>query len=365
MHNACITYGFFYLDLTGFATREETEKLRTLAREFFGLPREEKEKIWIGNGDWARGYQKLNENVTRGKPDAHEAIDFYAPSPFPPSPPATPGADSGPIRPLSGENQWPPNSRFKERFERWVGRMKELGLLVMEGMSLGLQLTPAEWLDLRRQVDNSFWVLRVIGYPPLPEEHDGFSCGAHKDYGCLTFLWADPTEGALQVFVPEPAAASSSASQLQDTSAVTGTAKTVKREGNTDLGPAVENGVRGTWISADPVEGCVVCNIGEMWEVWTRGLYRSTLHRVLHRGSNYRISIPFFYEPAFDALVSPLPGVDRLLASIRTSPDAVSEAHARALLAEKTEYTPVVYGEFLMGKVGGNFDKTGQEGGRY
>jgi hypothetical protein len=60
-----------------------------------------------------------------------------------------------------------------------------------------------EWAALRAQVDNSFWVLRVIGaarltslvrlsnatclctgYPPLPDNERGFSCGAHK-YVCL------------------------------------------------------------------------------------------------------------------------------------------------------------------------------------
>jgi hypothetical protein len=25
-----------------------------------------------------------------------------------------------------------------------------------------------------------------------------------------------------------------------------------------------------------------------VWEIWTNGLYKSTLHRVVHRGSNYR-----------------------------------------------------------------------------
>ncbi|EJU03244.1 Clavaminate synthase-like protein, partial [Dacryopinax primogenitus] len=362
LHDACITYGFFYLDLTGFATNEETEELRSLVQQFFDLPLDEKEKIWLGNGDWARGYQKLNENVTRGKPDAHEALDFYAPSPFYPSPPATPGApEQAGVRPLSGENQWPPDPRFRERFERWVGRMKELGLIVMEAMALGLQLTPSEWASLRRQVENSFWVLRVIGYPPLPSGHDGFSCGSHKDYGCLTFLWADKTQGALQVFLPEPA---SSASISAHTGLATPTiSESEHPRERMDLGPAIENGVRGTWISADPVERCIVCNIGEMWEIWTRGLYRSTLHRVLHQRGNYRI--PFFYEPAFDALVSPLTGVDRLLSSLRDSADQQSEAYARVLLAEKTVYKPVIYGEFLMRKVGGNFDKSGDGGGRY
>ena len=49
----------------------------------------------------------------------------------------------------------------------------------------------------------------------------------------------------------------------------------------------------GVWISADPIPGCVVCNIGEMWEIWTNGLYRSTLHRVIHRGQNFRYVFAF------------------------------------------------------------------------
>jgi hypothetical protein len=47
-------------------------------------------------------------------------------------------------------------------------------------MAAGLGMRTEEWLDLRSQVDDSFWVLRVIGYPRLPDDHDGFSCGAHK-----------------------------------------------------------------------------------------------------------------------------------------------------------------------------------------
>lgn len=47
-------------------------------------------------------------------------------------------------------------------------------------MAMGLGMTEDEWLDLKSKVDNSFWVMRIIGYPPLPNDHDGFSCGAHK-----------------------------------------------------------------------------------------------------------------------------------------------------------------------------------------
>jgi len=54
--------------------------------------------------------------------------------------------------------------------------------------------------------------------------------------------------------------------------------------------PNEEGDSEGYWITADPIPGCVVCNIGEMWEIWTKGLYKSTLHRVIHRSSNYRVS---------------------------------------------------------------------------
>lgn len=30
-------------------------------------------------------------------------------------------------------------------------------------MSVGLGMTPEEWDDLKRKVDDSFWVMRVIG----------------------------------------------------------------------------------------------------------------------------------------------------------------------------------------------------------
>lgn len=47
-------------------------------------------------------------------------------------------------------------------------------------MADGLGMTKEEWEELRGSIDDSFWVMRIIGYPPLPNDHDGFSCGAHK-----------------------------------------------------------------------------------------------------------------------------------------------------------------------------------------
>ncbi|KAF5338932.1 hypothetical protein D9611_008716 [Ephemerocybe angulata] len=316
LHRACVEYGFFYLNLDAYVERSEPEELARLAKEFFGLPQEEKDKIALKNQDHARGYARLNENVTNGKADAHEGIDFYRPVENPDK-----------SKPLWGENQWPAVPGFKEKYEVWVKKMKVLGTIIMRGMAAGLGLTESETQDLLNQVDESFWVMRVIGYPPLPSGHDGISCGAHKDYGCLTFLWADPTKSALQVFLRQPGA--------QETDS---------------LGLPREQGEEeGIWINADPIPGCVVCNIGEMWEIWTDGLYKSTLHRVVHRGSNYRVSIPFFFEPNFDAFVRPLPGALRKKALDTAEKSKEGEPERKS----------VVYGEFLLAKVGNNFAEDG------
>ncbi|TBU62337.1 Clavaminate synthase-like protein [Dichomitus squalens] len=322
LHAACTEYGFFYLDISSHIDPSEPEELTRLAREFFALPEEEKDKISIANEDGVRGYQRLKENVTNGKADNHEAIDFFKPVEKPDK-----------TKTLWGENQWPSIPGFREKYEVWIEKMKNLGMVVMEAMATGLGVTPEEWAELQSKVDDSFWVMRIIGYPPLPNDHDGFSCGAHKDYGCLTFLYADPTPGALQVYLNDPGLV-------------------VKEDGRTPV-QRVEDG--GRWINADPIPGCVVCNIGEMWEVWTNGLYKSTLHRVVHRGSNYRVSIPFFFEANFDALVEPLPAARR----IQDDDRAVGKATEPIKV-----YEPVVYGDFLLKKLSGNY-ATSPGKGRY
>ena len=83
---------------------------------------------------------------------------------------------------------------------------------------------------------------------------------------------------------------------------------------------------------------CFVINIGDMVNIWTNRLYTSTLHRVMHTAENtFRVSIPFFYEPNFDAVVKPL---------------AKCVEATGGVVKEKE----VVYGLHLVGKVSTNFD---------
>ncbi|ODO11572.1 hypothetical protein I350_00353 [Cryptococcus amylolentus CBS 6273] len=297
IHEACRDIGFFYIRVPDdFLSDHEMKEVLELGREFFHRPEEEKMRIRLEESDNVRGYQKLHQNVTQGKADHHEGLDLYAPSPYP----ATSSNNGLALRPLEGPNQWPTNPpSFKPRMEEWINKMKVLGLAVMHAMADGLDMDEAEWKELKGCVDDSFWVMRVIGYPPLPEGMDGISCGEHKDYGCLTLLHADPIPDSLQVLSKS-----------------------------------------GEWLSANPLPGCLVVNIGEMWQIWTGGLYPATLHRVVHKSPSYRVSVPFFFEPHFDCRVK------------------VLEAAKRKIAKEGREAKPVeevVYGDFLLGKVSGNF----------
>jgi isopenicillin N synthase-like dioxygenase len=55
LHEACLMYGFFYLDISSFASKNETDEIEALARQFFALDQAKKDSIGIGKGDGARG----------------------------------------------------------------------------------------------------------------------------------------------------------------------------------------------------------------------------------------------------------------------------------------------------------------------
>jgi isopenicillin N synthase-like dioxygenase len=312
---ACVNYGFFYLTGHGIPV-DKLDEVISLAREFFALPLSEKNKVKrfdagsVEGGDGARGYQGLGENVTGGLQDMQEAIDWYRDWPADQKEAADPSIP-GSVKTLQGANLWPSQPKDLESvYLDYISRVKAVGAALVHAMGVALNLdTPLPTTDKTtqdahvfvRNCDQSFWVMRMIGYPPLTTPHtpgtdiSQFSCGAHTDYGCVTLLHTDATPGALQV-------------QLKD----------------------------GTWLAADPVPGAFVVNIGDMIERWTNGLWKSTMHRVIHRGEEQRISVPFFYEPNFDAVVRPL---DK----------CVEETGGRAIHAGST------YGEHLLTKVFSNF----------
>ncbi|KAL0479133.1 hypothetical protein AKO1_008013 [Acrasis kona] len=290
VHKVCSEIGFFYLVGHGISD-EVVNGAHTQAREFFAQPKEVKDEISIRKSPHFRGYQCLGENVTKSKRDWHEAIDLYK---------DVPPNDSNPIH---GHNQWPEKpENFRSFFENYDQQMDKLGRSVMRAiaMSLGLE---EHYFD--KYINDSYMCMRIINYPPLSdaaeqkEENVGDSCGVHCDYGLLTFVNQDSTKNALWV---------------QDQS--------------------------GEWISANPLPGSFTVNLGDMLKLWTSNLYQSTPHKVIHTNSKaQRTSIPYFFEPNFDAIISPLPLSDSLFEG-KKKPEP---------------FQPKKYGDHLTSKVLGNF----------
>lgn len=253
-----------------------------------------------GDGDGARGWQDVDADQN----DWHEALDFYAEIPADALEAHRRfkaqggGAWAGAPGLLEGRNRWPRHpAALRPALEAYVPRLCAVGTAVLRALGHALELADPDFFVARTR--DSFWCLRVLGYPPLPppvptaedeeeeEEEELAGCGEHSDYGCLTLLLTDPSPAALKVKVP-PAP--------PDTDTDTAAACTKEEEEG-----------EATWVDADPVPGAYVVNIGDMVEQWTGGWAMSTRHKVLHAGARYRVSVPFFFEPAKDVVVRRLP----------------------------------------------------------
>lgn len=85
-----------------------------------------------------------------------------------------------------------------------------------------------------------------------------------------------------------------------------------------------------------------VCNIGDMLDRMTRGLYRSTPHRVQNKSGRNRQSFPFFFDPNFNVEVKPIE-----LDSVGVVPDNKDERWDRASVHEFRG----TYGDYVLSKV--------------
>ena len=62
----------------------------------------------------------------------------------------------------------------------------------------------------------------------------------------------------------------------------------------------------GAWVPVDPVPGGLIINIGDMAQVWSNDAYVAPVHRVLAMEQRERLSLAFFFNPAYPAVIRPL-----------------------------------------------------------
>ncbi|MUH00392.1 isopenicillin N synthase family oxygenase [Scytonema sp. UIC 10036] len=255
---ACRECGFFYI--IGHGVDEGLQqRLEHKSRQFFELDLETKLEIGMNVGGRAwRGYFPVGGELTSGKPDLKEGIYFGAER-----------EENHPLvkanTPMHGRNLFPSSvPQLGETVLEYMEAMTKLGHSLMAGIALSLELEESYFSD--RYTKDPLILFRIFNYPPNPslsEDKRQWGVGEHTDYGVLTILKQD-NAGGLQV---------------------------KSKSG---------------WVDAPPIPNSFVCNIGDMLDRMTRGLYRSTPHRVLNLSGRDRLSFPFFFDPNFHVEVKPI-----------------------------------------------------------
>lgn len=261
---ACRTNGFFYV--IGHAMSEALQKdLLEVTKECFAEPFEDKMKINIAlSGKACRGYVPFGQEYTSGSDHDHKEGIYFSDE-----------YDENDSRvldglPLHGSNQFPINpSRMKSVVYKYMEECSKTCQVVLQGIALSLGLRPSYFYELYTHTPTRH--LLTVHYPPLtPEiqaksEKQIWGIPEHTDFGLITAVFQDD-KGGLQVKTNHSG-----------------------------------------WIDAVPVPGSLIFNIGDMLDKLTKGVYRSTPHRVRCHPSEDRYSFPFFFDPAFDAEIIPLP----------------------------------------------------------
>jgi isopenicillin N synthase-like dioxygenase len=272
LRDAAHRVGFFQIIGYGAAEGQPTELFDVIKR-FFDLPLEDRLALDNRNSPHFRGYTRMGTEVTAGRADAREQLDY--------SPESEPVKDYPADQPywlLRGPNQWPDTAlpELKEKAMAWAELMSKVGAELLSAIGVGLGL-PEDYFDEPFQ-GTPHWMGKLVHYVGgVVEEAGDQGVGTHADYGFVTLLLQDMV-GGLEVQPP----------------------------GSTE------------WLEVEPIEGALVVNLGEMLEVATEGYLAATIHRVTAPPPGVdRYSVPFFWSPRLDAVIDPVPLPAELKAGAR------------------------------------------------
>jgi isopenicillin N synthase-like dioxygenase len=254
---ACRELGFFRIAGHGIPNKL-LGRMDSAARHFFDSPDVVKQQIAmpVAGSAW-RGWFPVRGEVTSGVPDRKEGLYVGLEHP----------ADHPRVldgTPLHGANLFPPGD-LGPAVNAWIEAVTPIAVSVMRGIAMGLDLPP-DWFERELTADPTV-LFRIFHYPALDDNGEApeWGVGEHTDYGLLTLL-AQDAAGGLQVRTPE-----------------------------------------GIWLDVPAEPDVIVCNIGDMLDKLTEGRYRSTPHRVRNLSGRSRLSFPLFFDPSWDAVVTPLP----------------------------------------------------------
>jgi isopenicillin N synthase-like dioxygenase len=225
------------------------------ARRFFAQSMQAREALKVNKNN--RGYVPMHQTVYEGNlPDLKESFNLGLPLQA-----DDPDVVAG--KPLHGVNVWPDLPGYRADVERYFEQMMALGDRLLGPLAICLGMQPEALRALYRK---PIAFMRLFHYPPttrLAEREHG--AAEHQDYGFLTIL-AQDNAGGLEVRAPD-----------------------------------------GSIIGVEPRTDAFVVNAGDMLARITGGALLSAPHRVINRSGVGRYSIPFFFDPDFDARFAGMP----------------------------------------------------------
>lgn len=285
--DACRKAGFYVITGHG-VDQTQLDTVERTARDFFGLPYDEKMKLHVGDKAGGVGYSAVGDTSlgrTRGIIGPHDLNESFQI--------AKVDRDDSPYfrteaaKSLMPDNKWPETLPvMQDVFAGYYLRMARLARDLMRVSALALDL-PETYFDDRIARHVSRLNLRMYPEqkePPLPGQ---LRAGVHSDYGTVTILRPGDTVGGLQIADAED-----------------------------------------NWHDVPSMPNSFVINVGDMLSRWTNDLWRSSLHRVVNPDDgpgSRRLSLVFFHHANYDTMIECLPtchGADR---PVRHQPVSVAD----------------------------------------
>ena len=238
MLRAAEAMGFFYVCNHGVA-QALIDEVFDVAGRFFGAAQEAKEQVTVN--PWHRGFIRTGEAkmYAGGRPDLKESFIW--------------GLDTATGKDIPDTFGTPPNQwpvflpQMRPVLSRYFTEVNAVGWRLLRAFAVSLDIEPDRFV---RSIAKPTSRGSIIYYPPQPPDlgEDQFGVAPHTDWGCLTLLCQDQT-GGLEV-----------------------------------------RGRDGQWVSAVPIPGSYVVNVGDLLARWTNDQFRSTPHRVVNRSGRERLS---------------------------------------------------------------------------
>ncbi|KAF8901001.1 Clavaminate synthase-like protein [Gymnopilus junonius] len=254
---AATTWGFWYLK--NHNVNDFVESMFEMGKEVMALPFKEKMKYWQGNKGGSFGYRHAGATYTDvdGSTDVAEFINI--------------SKDDALTYPDVIHKVYPApvNSHMKEVVRPFIQACLKSSAVLMDVFNEKLQLPIGTLSELHRPEKECISEARCIRVPPALKDTK-VALGAHTDFGSISIL-ANKL-GGLQVLVSA---------------------------GNTS-----------EWKYVKPIDGFVICNIGDTLSILSGGVLKSCVHRVVPppglQFMHERWSLVYFSRPINDVYLEAL-----------------------------------------------------------